>query len=405
MSMADDPETYNCAMRLLFDAERTGSRFAALFIVNMALRVESSTHLPMVAKAVDHVFQLASLPGDLAALTLKARYLQHQGELDDALVTYRKAYKLLETFVPEKLEQEVVGGPDFLYAFAMFKLNSGDPADYYEALDMLKEAALEGGHMAACLQLQGKLEPAGTAERPEFAIHSPLHHQLLLKLAASGHHAAAHELGRLYALPEEEFKLLDLQLQQDIKDSTSVSLKASLPLGFKRMMLTLNAPAPGSGVFGKLKAKFKALRLSTLYSRESKTRSLSQSLSKQYHQNIVTKGNERFYKALEWFHFGRAVYYHPAMIEGARLAKKLGLPFETGFFYDSARTIPGKERQHPFQEGIQEKEVYENAGQPFLDDGRKVYESDHQGEIQLVQRILSAHDGPSDNFQGKDKAG
>ena len=69
MSMAADPETYNCASRQLFDAERLGSRFAALCIVNMALRVESALHHPRVVKAVEHVFKLANLPGDLAALT------------------------------------------------------------------------------------------------------------------------------------------------------------------------------------------------------------------------------------------------------------------------------------------------------------------------------------------------
>ena len=61
------------------------------------------------------------------------------------------------------------------------------------------------------------------------------------------------------------------------------------------------------------------------------------------------------------------------MLDGARLAKKLNLPFETSFFYESARRIPEKERQHPFEEIRLEREVYESAGQQFLADGHAVY--------------------------------
>ena len=194
--------------------------------------------------------------------------------------------------MPEKPENEVVGGPDLLYAFAMFKINSGSPEEYFKALDMLKEAALEGGHMAACLQLQGKLESTGPSDKPEYEIHSELHNQLLLKLAVSGHHAAAHELGKLYALPENEFKLLDPQLQRDIEDSPSVSLKASIPLGFKRMMLALNSRIPGSGLVERVKARFEVLKLIAFSSTKHKNRTLSRSLEKSYHQKVTTRGNE-----------------------------------------------------------------------------------------------------------------
>jgi hypothetical protein len=240
MSMSNSPKTCRAASRLLFDAERRGSRFAALYIVRTALGVQGSFSLNAVANAMAHVMRLAELGDDLPALTLKARLLQFRGN-PQARGVYEQALRLFEspTYSPENAEDEVISGPDLLYAYAMLNLTSGERDDYFAALDMLKRAGLEGGHLEACIKLVSEIpqDPAEYTENPELEKYRNDKHPLLVKLAASGHHAAVSALGNMYSCSKEEFQLLDPGLQQEIKDSPKVSLTASLPLDITRMLL------------------------------------------------------------------------------------------------------------------------------------------------------------------------
>jgi hypothetical protein len=323
-------------------------------------------------------------------LTLKARLLQFRGS-PQARAAYEQALQLLESanYCPENAEDEVISGSDLLYAYAMLNFTTGERNDYFAALAMLKRAGLEGGHLEACIKLVSEIpqDPAEYTENPELEEYRNDRHRLLVKLAASGHHAAISTLGDMYSCSKDNFQLLDPVVQQEIRDSPRVSLTASLPLGFTRMLLVSaktianqSSTLHGIGYFFRnwLRRVYLTVRMGVparqiggqdRSERGHSSRIHSSVLHQTVHRYVSPTGKERYYKALDWFHFGRAVRSYQAMVSGARLSHVLGLPYEAASF--KAGCTYSKEEARMCKEM---DKVYSVFNENFIKQGSKAHE-------------------------------
>jgi hypothetical protein len=316
------PDGHKYAQKILFAAVEWngGDRIAALFILNSALsnpdNVRHAFKIPEVRMARQRVEEMAS-KDDVAAMALKAVLLENDGLEDETLDLYKTLFKpkYIKAWNREALSPDcVLSLADVYYRYHRFLYNTNDPNCEKDGLDKLKLAAQEGHHLDAGLDL---------IELHSHSLDRSTLHNLYLKLAATGHASGSHALARIYSQPESSWEMEPLKLRQSVAP-IPWRIDGSLPEKLLRAndsnadrrlrnrfihlcleYSTLPNWRPPSG--GRWLVEF-AWRITLLVTNQAK--------------------RSRHFQALDWFHLGRIMGEYPSIIDGGKLAYKLGLPYE-----------------------------------------------------------------------------
>jgi hypothetical protein len=340
-----------------------GYVLANLMIVKAALRSALAMRQPRIKEAIDHVSELAKA-GNPQAMTLTAQVLDYKEEFLKAREQFEATHKVLQSIPKDKsqttwdrrpirvqsaitneaeensntgqegvssystisqsnplrnwrmrkartkLEQDrwldVVTPADFKLKYGQFLLKMGGGESMSEeeshkcATELITSAALEDGHLEACLEL-ARLEEENENRGWNY-------HDCLTKLALSGNMEAAKILGDLYSLEEHEWRKFDPTLRAYVESPTKTLVDGSVP-PFK--------------LYGDIKTRNGAI----FWTRASLGI-----------RNGIVSGRTRYFKALDWYRYASSGGYIPAMCAGLFLAdkQKAGLFLDVFLFFQLA---------------------------------------------------------------------
>jgi hypothetical protein len=203
-----------------------------LVIMRVALGVQDGFRSKLVSQSVTRLEELQRELGPeglgrwfYPAVAACARYAYVTGtsaeDFKIAIERYQYIYGEMENWQDTEPMLEFVSKADFLVWYSDALVRMGSETRIAQAKEMLEEAAYKHHHADAIAELLTLLDPK-----------SSKYHDCLCSLACFPDRRgaeAAMELAKLYSLPDEEFKLLDRELQLDIKSPPNITMRDSIP--------------------------------------------------------------------------------------------------------------------------------------------------------------------------------
>lgn len=348
------------------DGKDNGYVFANLIIVKAALRSALALRQPHIKEAIDRVSKLANDGNPQAmtlmaqVLDLKEEFLDAREQFeatykllqsipknkpgttgDRPRITWTQSSNTIEPGKSSKEDQDVlslnvgkrmsnilrpwridkataelekdilldiVSPADSKLKYGQFLLRMGGGESMSEdesrklAIEMITSAALDDGHLEACLEL-ARLEE-------EKENRGWTYHDCLTKLALSGHLEAAKILGDMYSLEEHEWRKVDPSVRAYVESPSKIQIDGSLP----------PSEFYGDLTIGDMLRRGGAKRTNRVISLTSETRGR-------------LSGRTRYFKALDWYKYASSGGYTPAMFAGFLLAFNQRLVIEVYLFY------------------------------------------------------------------------